>query len=71
MEKSLYQDELDQANHEDAMRRLCQEHPDWDNFIRQSYMQLLRPLITEATIRTYLPIFISREIKEMISRQKH
>jgi hypothetical protein len=71
MDKSIFQDELEKTSHEDAIRRLCQEHPGQEEFIRKSYMELLEPLILEATIRTYLAIFVSRDVEAMISKQKH
>lgn len=71
MDKNIFQDELEKTSHEDAIKRLCQEYPGRDQFIQETYMELLEPLISEATIRTYLAIFISRQIKAMISKQRH
>jgi len=71
MDKGIYQDELEMANHEKAIKRLCKEHPGQDDFIRENYLELLRPLSSRATIRTYLTIFVTREVKALISKQKH
>ena len=68
MDNGLFQDELEKDQHEDAINRLCQQHPQHQEFIRNSYLQNLKPLINEATIRTYLSILVSRKVQAMLDK---
>ncbi len=61
-----YQDELEEKQHEEAISRLCQEYPEQKELIRRQYFENLDPLITDARIRTYLPIFVSRKVKTVL-----
>ncbi len=63
-----YHDELEAKQHEEAMNRLCEEFPDQQEFIRKNYLETLDPLIVDASIRTYLPIFVSRQVKARLQK---
>lgn len=65
----LFKDDLEKNQHEEAINRLCEEYPEQQDSIRQNYLENLEPLIADASIRTYLPIFISRRIKAQLERQ--
>ena len=63
-------DEAEKTKHEDAIYRLCQEFPDKADFIRSSYLEVLERVATEATIRTYLTILVTREVKTLLRIQE-
>ncbi|PLY01567.1 MAG: hypothetical protein C0622_06930 [Desulfuromonas sp.] len=69
MELSLYQDDMEQSQHEDAINRLCELYPEQCEQIEQSYLENLKDLLSGATIRTYLPIFVSRKVKETLTSE--
>ncbi len=62
-------DEAEKTKHEDAIHRLSQEFPDKADFIRSSYLEVLERVAPEATIRTYLTILITREVKTLLRIQ--
>ena len=66
MSRILFQNELEEQQHEAAIDRLCDEYPEQSELIRQNYYQNLAPLLSDATIRTYLPIFVSRKVKDTL-----
>ena len=68
METSLFEDERELKQHEDAIDRLCQEHPDQCDLIRDTYLQHLEPMLSEARIRTYLSIFVSRKVTAELNK---
>lgn len=59
-------DELEQKQHEEAIRQLCELYPDQRDFIRESYLDRLHQVGPEASIRTYLSIFITRQVKTLL-----
>jgi hypothetical protein len=63
MKPELFQDDIEMHQHEEAIDRLCNEYPDQCELIRENYLKNLEPLIADASIRTYLPIFVSRKVK--------
>ena len=66
MKSALFLDEVEKNQHEAAISRLCDEYPAKCEFIRKSYLENLEPMIADASIRTYLPIFISRKVKDTL-----
>jgi hypothetical protein len=62
----IFEDEAEKAKHEEAIERLCQEYPEKVDFIRQCYLEILERVSPEATIRTYLTILISKEVKALL-----
>jgi len=68
MDPNLFQDEIEMNKHEEAISRLCDEYPVQCELIRKSYIENLEPMLADASIRTYLPIFISRKVKDNLER---
>ena len=69
----MHQVDLDNTNrlkHEEAMDRLCEEYPDWREFIRDSYSEILERVAADATVHTYVPILISREVKTLLKMKE-
>ena len=64
----IYHDELEQKQHEEAIKSICQQYPEQKEFIRQSYLETLTPLSSEARIRSYLPIIVTRQILDLLAR---
>ena len=70
MHKRLFRDEYEAEQHEAAIAALCERFPQDRDFIRRQYEKLLEPLILDASIRTYLPIFVSRQLTGQL-RSRH
>lgn len=66
MSQINFQDEIEKNQHEEAINRLCEQFPNQQDAIRASYIENLEPMIADATIRTYLPIFVSRKVKSTL-----
>lgn len=64
------EDDNEKRQHEDAILKLCQEHPDDMDFIRSKYLEILNLVWPDATIRTYLTILITREVKALLKIQE-
>ena len=62
----LFKNELEKKQHEEAIRNLCEEHPEKQQFIRENYLDALEPMICDAQIRTYLSIFATRKVKALL-----
>ncbi len=62
----IFKNELEEKQHEEAIRTLCQEYPEKQQFIRNSYLDTLEPMIFDAQIRTYLSIFVIRKVKALL-----
>lgn len=62
----LFKNELEEKQHEEAIRTLCQEHPEKQEYIRSRYLEALEPMIYDAQIRTYLSIFVTRKVKALL-----
>ncbi len=70
MQQNLFQDDIEQSQHEEAISRLCTEYPAQSELIRKNYLETLEPLIADACIRTYLPIFVSRKVKSFLEEDQ-
>ena len=66
MANVVFKNELEEKQHEEAIRILCEEHPEKRQYIRDSYLQALKPMISDAQIRTYLSIFATRKVKTLL-----
>lgn len=62
----LFKNKLEEKQHEEAIKYLCEEHPDKEQYIRENYLQALEPMISDAQIRTYLSIFATRKVKTLL-----
>ena len=67
MSPGFFQDDDEKKLHEQAISSLCQQYPGRQDFIRQRYLEKLKPMISDARIRTYLPILVSRKIRVMLA----
>lgn len=61
-----FKDEIEKSQHEEAINQLIEEFPEHRDLVRVSYLENLQHLIIDATIRTYLPIFVSRQVKDFL-----
>jgi hypothetical protein len=57
---------MEAKQHEEAIKSLCQEYPEKQQFIRENYLDTLKQMILDAQIRTYLSIFVTRKVKELL-----
>ncbi len=69
MNKALFSSDVEKNQHESALLLLCEEFPTQSRQVIELYENELAAIITEATIRSYLPIFISRKVREVIGAQ--
>jgi hypothetical protein len=60
----VFKNEIERNQHEEAINRLCDEFPKQSDLIRKYYLENLESLIADASIRTYLPIFVSRKVRK-------
>lgn len=67
MATGIFRNDVEEHQHEQAIQRLCQQYPERRDFIRQSYLENLAPLSSEATVRTYLSIFVSRQVRALLN----
>ena len=63
-----FQDDIEKNKHEEAIKQLCEQFPGQQEQIRENYLANLEPMIADASIRTYLPIFVSRKVKNSLNR---
>ncbi len=61
-----FKNDLEKNQHEAAIKMLCQEYPEQCPRIRSTYEEQLKRILPEATIRSYLSIFIARKVRESI-----
>lgn len=66
MANVVFKNELEEKQHEEAIRILCEEHPEKQLYIRERYLEALTPMISDAQIRTYLSIFATRKVKALL-----
>lgn len=69
MDSTLFQNDVEKNQHENALQALCDQFPEQSQSIRINYAEQLAQRLPQATIRSYLPIFISRDIERTINRQ--
>lgn len=65
-----FQDEAEKVQHESALEALNQQFPDQEDLVGHLYRQKLREYMPEATIRTFVSIFVSRDIKGTLSHRE-
>lgn len=61
-------DDAEQKRHDAAVDLLCSQYPHFKEGVPALYRQRLSDFPEEITIRSYLPIFISRQVKQEIER---
>lgn len=65
-----FADEAEKVQHESAMEALSEQFPEKEGLVRALYRQKLEEFMPEATIRTFVSIFVTREIKGALSRMQ-
>jgi len=70
MDTEILRNDLERSMHEETISRLCDEYPNQNSDIRDNYFRILRPLSSRASIRTYLPIIVAREVRLLMFRSK-
>lgn len=66
-----FKTDAERHQHEHAVEALCEEFPDQCPLVRASYRERLQQSLADASIRTYLPIFISRQIRQRLRTSEH
>ncbi len=66
MTSGLFKNEAEENHHKNAIKVLCEEYPEYSGFIHSKYSEILNDSLPTATIRHYLPIFISRKVRDRI-----
>lgn len=59
----LFEDEGEKSQHESALARLIESFPDQRDQVHRLYVETLREFAADATIRSFLSIFVIREVK--------
>ena len=70
MDSIMFENDVEKNQHEGAIEMLCEQFPGQCGQIRVSYVEQLSEILPEATIRSYLPIFIARRIKRDIEESR-
>lgn len=70
MDIIAFQNEAEKVQHESAMEALSQQFPEEEDLVRQLYLQKLKEYMPEATIRTFVSIFVVREIKGTLNHKQ-
>jgi hypothetical protein len=63
-----FEDEAEKVQHESALVALSQQFPEEEELVRDLYQQKLREFMPEATIRTFVSIFVTRDVKGTLKR---
>ena len=58
-----FYDEAEKTQHESALQALIADFPDQENQVCELYLRKLEDYLPEATIRTFVSIFVVREIR--------
>jgi hypothetical protein len=70
MKQNIFQDDREKEQHWEAINRLCQEFPGKEDLVHNCYWEFLAPLITQATIRNYLTILVTRKVRMFLSKNE-
>jgi len=70
MKQNIFQDDREKGQHEDAINQLCQEFPGQEDSVLNCYWDHLAQFTGQATIRTYLTILVSREVRKYLAGQE-
>lgn len=65
-----FTNEAEKVQHESAVEALSEQFPDKQGLVRALYRQKLEEFMPEATIRTFVSIFVTREVKGTLTRMK-
>jgi hypothetical protein len=67
---TLYEDEAEQRQHFGAIQRLVRDVRSPEEEIRPVYEDVLKEFKSEARIKTYLPILVSKKVKELLDAKR-
>jgi len=67
---ALYEDETEQKQHFSAIQKLVRDVSSSEEEIRHLYEDVLKELKSEARIRTFLPILVSKKVKELLDASR-
>jgi len=67
---ALYQDETEQKQHCSAIQSLVRNVNSSEEEIRLLYEDILKEFKSEATIKTFLPILVSKKVKELLNARR-
>jgi len=67
---ALYEDEAEQRQHFSAIRRLVRDARSPEEEIRPLYEDVLKEFKSEARIKTYLSILVSKKVKELLDARR-
>ncbi len=65
-----FTNEAEKLLHESALEALSEQFPEKQGLVRALYRQKLEEFIPEATIRTFVSIFVTREVKGALKRMR-
>ena len=63
---ALYEDETEQKQHFSAIQRLVRDVSSSEEEIRHLYEDVLKEFKSEARIKTFLSILVSKKVKELL-----
>ena len=67
---ALYEDETEQKQHFSATQKLVRDVSSSEEEIRHLYEDVLKEFKSEAKIRTFLPILVSKKVKELLDARR-
>ena len=67
---ALYENETEQQQHFSAIQGLVRNLNSSEEEIRPLYEDILKEFKTEAIIKTFLPILVSKKVKELLNARR-
>jgi hypothetical protein len=67
---TLYEDETEQKQHFSAIQKLVRDVSSSEEEIRHLYEDALKEFKGGAKIRTFLPILVSKKVKELLDARR-
>ena len=67
---ALYEDETEQKQHFSAIQRLVRDVSSSEEEIRHLYEDVLKEFKSEARIKTFLSILVSKKVKELLDARR-
>jgi acyl-[acyl carrier protein]--UDP-N-acetylglucosamine O-acyltransferase len=67
---ALYEDEKEQKQHFSAIQRLVRDVHSPEEEIRHLYEDVLKEFKSEARIKTFLSILVSKKVKELLDARR-
>ena len=67
---ALYENETEQKQHFSAIQKLVRDVSSSEEEIRHLYEDVLKEFKSEAKIRTFLPILVSKKVKELLDARR-